>query len=398
MNARVEVGIFDTTCRDGAQALPEKHQFPAGSKVEIANAIAELGVRVIEAGFPRTEGDAEEVDAVARSVGNRQYETQTWRNGHLIETTTKTPIVAGLCRAVPEDILTTWLSVNGAIYPRIHTFIPTNAKHIEAKLRGKSQEQVLEMARLAVAYSRDLTIGFTGASVEFSAEATSTTDMCYLERVVKTMINEGADIINLPDTVGERDPFWMRRFYGKAIKWIMDTNPEVVISAHNHNDGDMATANSLALVMAAMDYAILNDQIVKTQVETTVCGIGERVGNTDVFPVVAGLFKFCSDGDVPVVWQFNPGQSVRVANTVMNFAGLTVDRQNPIVGADSNVHRAGIHSDGVIEGGYRLYTPHDPTFWGHKLSARHEDGKYQGKNGRRIINLGEKTRTASTKK
>lgn len=380
----VAVEIFDTTLRDGAQSLPAANQFPDGSKVDIANTIAGFGVGVIEAGFPRTPGDAEEVAEVAKTVGQSTYQVQAWRSGTEVGIVPVTPVIAGLSRTTAEDIDATWGAVSGAIRPRIHTFVSTDPEHMAKKFPGKSPEQVLEMARQAVRYARELTNSRPDASIEFSAEAATTTDMDYLERVVKSTIEEGADVINVPDTVGQRNPFWMRGFYERVIGWTVDTNPDVVVSAHNHNDLDAAAANTWALVDAAAEVAAQRSTQVGVQLETTVCGLGERAGNTDVFPTIAQLFKFAAEQPADVVWTNNPGQAVSVASEVMGHADLAVDRQSPIVGSDVNVHRSGIHSNAVIKGGHGLYTPYNPQFWGHTESARHEDGKYQGRRGREV--------------
>ncbi|MCA9348198.1 hypothetical protein KC867_02210 [Candidatus Saccharibacteria bacterium] len=379
----VEIEIFDTTLRDGAQALPYANQFPDGSKADIAHNIAQLGAGVIEAGFPATLGDREEVRSVANTVGQTYYDVQVWgvQNEYSVA---RTPVIAGLSRTTPSDIEATWEAVSNAVRPRIHTFVSTDPEHMRAKFPGKTPEDVLQMGREAVRLARSLSQCHYGASIEFSAEAASTTEPDYLERVIKTAIEQGADVINVPDTVGQRSPFWMKDFYGRVIDWVMQENPAVTISAHNHNDLDQATANTIGLVMAAADYSASNDVRVKVQLETAIGGLGERAGNADVFPVVANLFKSMSDMSVPVRFEFNPSQAVRVARTVMDFAGLEVHRQSPIVGRDTNVHRSGIHSDGVIKGGHAIYTPHDPTFWGHESDAVHEDGKYQGKAGKRV--------------
>ena len=381
----VTVTIFDTSLRDGAQSLPEANQFPPGSKVEVAEHLGALGIGVIEAGFPRTRGDAEEVREIARIVGNQEYRVHTWQDGVQINEVAVTPVIAGLSRTTREDVDVAWNSVHAAKYPRIHTFVSTDAEHISAKFENKTPEEVLEMGIHAVRHAKELTMEHPGATVEFSAEAASTTDTEYLERVVKAAVDEGADVINLPDTVGQRNPFWMIQFYDRILGWVMSANQDVTVSAHNHNDLDMATTNSLSLVMSAANYARTNGVSVNTQIETTICGLGERAGNTDVFPLVAGLFKFSDEFSAPVEWQFNPTRSLLVARSVLAYAGLEVHRQNPIVGNDILVHRSGIHSDGVIKGGSGIYSPFDPRFWGHEVDARHEEGKYQGAKGRDYI-------------
>lgn len=383
-NPNVEVVIFDTTLRDGDQSLPEN--FPPGTKPEIADAIANLGVGVIEAGFAATPSDAEEVKEVAKTVGQRLYQVSRWQNGVQQRTEEVFPVIAGISRAIPEDIDKTWEAIHTAERPRIHTFVSTDKEHIRFKFPNMSQNEVQEMGRRAVEYAKEISAEHSGASVEFSAEAASTTDTVFLEDVVRQAVAAGADVVNVPDTVGQRDPMTMYWFYGQVIKWVMEENPSVVISAHNHNDLGQAVANTGTLVQAARAYATEFKTPVNIQLETTVCGLGERAGNADVFPVVANLFKSTEEARIsPLSWYFNPVRSVATAQKVMEVAGLEVHRQSPIVGSDILVHRSGIHSDGVIKGGHRLYTPYDPTFWGHEVDAVHEDGKYQGTRGRGAI-------------
>lgn len=384
-NSKVTIEMFDTTLRDGAQSLPIQHQFPEGSKAAIAAKIATLGIGVIEAGFPRTPGDGEEVSRVAKTVGNNHFETTVWQDGEQISTVSRAPVIAGLCRTTREDIEAGWEAVKPAMSPRIHTFISTDPEHMAAKFPGKSPDAVLAMGVDAVKYARRVINGRRNGTVEFSAEAATTTDTAYLERVVKSVIDHGADVVNLPDTVGQRDPFWMYNFYTQALHWISDTNKNVVLSAHNHNDIDMSTANSIALVQAAANHASQIGSSVNVQVESTICGLGERAGNADIFPFAAGLFQFAKDMPVPIVWEFNPVNSYRVAREVMSFGQMDVHRQNPIVGDDINTHRSGIHADGVIKGGPGIYTPQDAQFWGHSESARFEEGKYQGKAGNAAV-------------
>lgn len=383
----VIVEIFDTTMRDGAQALPSDNQFENGLKPKIGDEIAKLGAGIIEAGFPATKGDAEEVSNVARTVGNTEYAVNSWFSTSLESPIKKLrpPVIAGLSRTVMSDIEATWEAIEPANRPRIHTFVSTDTEHMAAKFPGKSPDEVLEMGRTAIAFARDISQHNPNSTVEFSAEAASTTHMSYLEKVVKTAIDTGADVVNLPDTVGQRSPFWMHKFYSKVIEWVMETNPSVIVSSHNHNDLGLAVANSFSLVQAAADYAQNHNANVRTQIESTICGLGERAGNADIFPIMAQLFKFTPEMPVAVKWEFNPALAVSSAVAVLRHGNMSVQRQNPVVGSDINRHRSGIHSDGIIKGGYQIYTPHDPTFWGHTSSAIHEEGKYQGANGRRHV-------------
>ncbi|MGZ6005272.1 MAG: LeuA family protein, partial [Candidatus Saccharimonadales bacterium] len=361
-----------------------ENQFPVGSKPEIADMIANLGVSVIEAGFPRTEGDREQVEEVARTIGNKTYRVDSWVDGKQIGIPLTRPVIAGLCRTTPEDVEVTWDAVQHAKRPRIHTFISTDPEHMASKFPGKTPDEVLAMGVNAVEQAKALTLEHPSARVEFSAEAASTTEPKYLERVVKSAVYAGADVINVPDTVGERDPFWMYNFYRGVIRWVKDSNPEVTISAHNHNDLGNAAPNSLALVRAAVDHSTTTGESVDVQIESTITGLGERAGNADLFTVIGNLFKAGDDGafEAPVGWKFNPRFSVITARQVLSFAGLEVNRQHPIVGSDVVTHRSGIHSDGVLKGGFRIYTPTDMTFYGHDVNARHEEGMYQGAKGR----------------
>lgn len=384
-SGKVTIEMFDTTLRDGAQSLPETNQFPPGTKPNIAAKIAALGIGIIEAGFPRTPGDGIEVNDVAKTVGNTHFETAVWQDGAQIGTVSRAPVIAGLCRTTREDIEAGWEAVKPAMNPRIHTFVSTDPEHMAAKFPGKSPDAVLAMGIDTVKYARRVMIGRRDGSVEFSAEAATTTDTEYLERVVKSVIDHGADVVNLPGTVDRRSAMWMYRFYSQALQWVADTNEDVVLSAHNHHDLGLSTASSLMLVEAASEHVERTDQDVKIQIETTICGLGERAGNTDVFPIVAGLFQFSKEMPVPIVWEFNPGRSYQIAREVMAYGGMEVHRQNPIVGDDINTHRSGIHTDGVLKGGYSIYTPQDPRFWGHPIDARHEEGRYQGRSGREFI-------------
>lgn len=379
--AVIHVDMFDTTLRDGAQSLPNNHQFPIGRKAELADSLATLGVNIIEAGFPATTDDFSDVAETAQLIGNRSYSVRNWLDSEEGEVTQFTPIIAGLTPSSPVAIETTWQALHSAKRPRIHTFISTDELHMAKKFPSMTREQVLKLGLDGILHAQELSAEHPGAQVEFSAEAASTTDMRFLERVVRSAVNLGVDVCNVPDTVGERDPHWMYGFYRRVIRWAKEENPEVVISAHNHNDLGNATSNTYSLVKAAVAEYRRTGIATHLQIETTICGLGERAGNTDVFPLVANLHKFAEKERAPLSWQFNPQHAVVTAEYVMNMAGLDVPRQSPIVGRDTNRHRSGIHSDGVLKGGHRVYTPYDPQFWGHRESAIHETGRYQGRKG-----------------
>ncbi|HSX44236.1 MAG TPA: hypothetical protein VLE69_02985 [Candidatus Saccharimonadales bacterium] len=386
--AVVNIEFFDTTLRDGAQALPEDNQFPGDSKMAVAELLASLGVGVIESGFPKTPSDGAEVFSVAKTVGNMPVEVAKWSDGQQSGTVLRPPVIAGLSRTTMDDIDATWEAVQDAARPRIHTFISTDSEHMQRKFVGKSPEQVFEMGRHAIRYSLDISSAHEDASVEFSAEAASTTEPDFLERVVKMAVDEGVDVINVPDTVGQRTPSWMTDFYDDIIRWVHEINPSVVVSAHNHNDMGLAVANSYSLVEAAVMLAVREQKEVNIQIESTVCGLGERAGNADIFPIVALLDKHTDDMPASVRWEFNRVLSKPLAEAIMDWAKLDVHAKNPIVGTLINQHFAGIHSDGILKGGedgYKIYTPFDPRSYGHSESAIHQDGKYQGRAGRAAI-------------
>jgi 2-isopropylmalate synthase len=271
----VEVQYFDTTLRDGAQSLPKENQFKTGDKPEIAHHIASLGASVIEAGFPATPGDQKEVEQVAKTVGRQKFIVDEWQDGARIGQSYQEPIIAGLARAVPGDLEATWAAVHKAASPRIHTFISTDNEHMQAKFPGKSPKEVRRIGVAAVKTARELMADTPNGTVEFSAEAASTTNQKYLETIVKSTIEAGADVFNAPDTVGQCNPKQMRRLYKQVLTWAIATNPDVIVSAHTHNDLGMATANSLALVEAAAWVARKYDQKVRVQIEATIAGLGE---------------------------------------------------------------------------------------------------------------------------
>lgn len=406
-NPEVNVRGFDTTPRDGAQSLPPGHTFPFNRKVEVVDAIATLGMGVIETGFPATppkEGhigptEAEQVRAVAETVGRTPYEVVEWRDGVMVASRERAPIIAALCRADYDDIEKTWAAIEPSDRPMIHTFVSTEDHHREVKFPGVSREDLIEMARKAAAFAKSISSGHTGAMAEVSAEAAFHTDAEYLERFTKTIANEGVDVINFPDTLGlGRVLQSVRRFY-HYIDWAMNVNPDIIISSHPHNDKGKAVANTEALVEAATLWAAHHGQTVNIQAETTVCGVGERAGNADVFPFMASMFDDPSADKIPAIdgifhqdvydevswrWQFNPWNSVSVARKVLGFAGLAPHRQSPVVGDDIATHRSGIHSSAVVKGGeagHELYTGIVPTQWGHAKNAIHEEGPYQGRAG-----------------
>ncbi len=315
--------IFDTTLRDGEQS-------PGASmnmieKMEIAQALADLGVDVIEAGFPiASPGDFEAVREIARTV--------------------RGSTICGLARCREADIDRAWEAVKQAESPRIHVFLATSAIHREHKLK-MSKEQIVERAvegvRRAAGYCPD---------VEFSPEDAARTEVDFLCQVVEAAIDAGATTVNIPDTVGYATP----RHMAGVIATLRQRVPNVdkaVISVHCHNDLGLAVANSLASVEAGAG-----------QVECTINGIGERAGNCSLEEIVMAL-RTRHDyfgADTRVVTQ----RLVPTSRLVAGITGIQVQRNKAVVGQNAFAHEAGIHQDGILKERttYEIMRPEDVGF------------------------------------
>jgi 2-isopropylmalate synthase len=309
------VRIFDTTLRDGEQSPGAS--LTSAEKLEVARALAKMRVDVIEAGFPAASpDDLEAVRRIALEVGNPTD-------------TSFTPIICGLARATKNDIDLAWQAVQGAVHPRIHTFIATSEIHMKYKLKMERKE-VIKRVKEMVAYAHSLC-----ADVEFSPEDAGRSDPEFLYVVLEEAIKAGASTLNIPDTVGYTIP----EEFSRLIAGIMKNTRGIekcVISTHCHNDLGLATANSLAGVMAGA-----------RQVEVAMNGIGERAGNTSLEEVVMALntrrpiFNLSTGIDTT--------QIMRVSKMVSNFTGSVVQPNKAIVGANAFAHEAGIHQDGMLK-------------------------------------------------
>ncbi len=309
------VKIFDTTLRDGEQSPGAT--MTASEKLEVARALARMGVDVIEAGFPAASpDDLEAVRRIAVEIGNP-------KNGEEV------PAICGLARAVKGDIDKCWEAVKPAAHPRIHTFLATSDIHLEYKLK-MSRDEVVDKVQEMVSYAHSLC-----EDIEFSPEDAGRSDPKFLYRVLETAIKAGATTLNIPDTVGYTIP----DEFGKLIAGIIENTPGIencVVSVHCHNDLGLATANSLAGIRAGA-----------RQVEVAINGIGERAGNTALEEVVMTLYA--RKQILGLDTKIDTTQLARVSKLVSNYTGISVQPNKAIVGANAFAHEAGIHQDGVLK-------------------------------------------------
>lgn len=329
--------IFDTTLRDGEQAL--KASLTVKEKLQIALALERLGVDVMEVGFPvSSAGDFESVKTIAQNIKNSR--------------------VCALSRAVDKDIDVAAEALKVAEAFRIHTFIATSALHVEAKLK-RSFDDVVEMAIHAVKRAR----GYTD-DVEFSCEDAGRTGIDNICRIVEAAIKAGATTVNIPDTVG----YCLPTQYGSIIADVMNRVPNIdkaVISVHCHNDLGMATANSLT--------AVLNGA---RQIECTINGIGERAGNTALEEVVMAI-KTRQDMFNGLDTRINTQEIHRVSQMVSQLCNMPIQPNKAIVGANAFAHSSGIHQDGMVKNKntYEIMSPETIGLKKEKLNLTARSGR-----------------------
>lgn len=302
-----QIKIFDTTLRDGEQVPGCKLNHR--QKLIVAKQLEQLGVDVLEAGFPvSSPGDFKAVEMISREL--------------------KHTSICALSRSVENDIKVAAEALKYANYPRIHTGIGTSPDHIKYKFNS-TPEKIIERARAAVRYAKTFV-----EDVEFYAEDAGRTENEYLAKVIQAVVDEGATVLNIPDTTG----YCMPEEYGAKIKYLVENVRGIEkcdISAHCHNDLGMATANSIAAVIGGA-----------TQVECTVNGIGERAGNTALEEVVMILnhrFKGIYQTNIKTP-MLNP-----ISRLVSDSMSMPVQANKAIVGENAFAHSSGIHQDGVIK-------------------------------------------------
>jgi 2-isopropylmalate synthase len=317
-DASDRVVIFDTTLRDGEQSPGCSMNLE--EKLKIARVLDDMGVDVIEAGFPiASNGDFEAVHEVARVV--------------------RRAVVAGLARATPRDIERAAEALKPARRPRIHTFISTSALHMKYKLQ-MAPEAVLQAVTDSVTLARRFT-----DDVEWSPEDGSRTDPDFLCRTVEAAIRAGATTINIPDTVGYATP----EDYAAIFRMVLERVPgadEVVLSAHTHNDLGLAVANALAAVQAGA-----------RQVECTINGIGERAGNAAMEELVMAMRT--RPDKFPYANGIVTEHITKASRLLSSITGFQVQPNKAIVGANAFAHESGIHQDGMLKhaGTYEIMTP-----------------------------------------
>ena len=330
-----KVYIFDTTLRDGEQVPGCK--LNTSEKIQLALALEELGVDIIEAGFPiSSPGDFDSVSQIASVIKNAT--------------------VCGLSRAVEKDIITAAQALRHAVRPRIHTGIGTSDYHIKTKFNS-TREEILQRSVQCVKWARNFT-----DNVEFYAEDAGRTDNDYLATVIEAVIKAGATTVNIPDTTGYCLPYQ----YAEKIAWLVNNVPNIdkaVISCHCHNDLGLATANSISGVLSGA-----------RQIECTINGLGERAGNTSLEEVVMIIKQHHNLGyhtDIKTQ-QLNP-----ISKLVSDTMRMPVQPNKAIVGSNAFAHSSGIHQDGFLKNAinYEIINPEEVGADGSKIVLTARSGR-----------------------
>jgi len=329
------IKFFDTTLRDGEQSPGCSMNLK--EKIKMAKRLELLNVDVIEAGFAiASEGDFEAVKMVAETV--------------------KKPVVASLARALKPDIDRAYEAVKNAQHPRIHTFLATSEIHRKYKLK-MSKEEVIEQTKTMVKYAKSKC-----EDIEFSAEDATRTEKEFLVEVFNTAIESGANVINIPDTVGYTTP---DEFYS-LVSYVKERIPKnIEISVHCHNDLGLAVANSVAAIKGGA-----------TQVECTINGIGERAGNAALEELVMILDTRKDYFDFKT--NINTKQIMKASKDLIAITGVDVQPNKAIVGDNAFAHEAGIHQHGVInnKSTYEIMSPEQIGLEENKMVLGKHSGKH----------------------
>ncbi|MBW1889430.1 MAG: 2-isopropylmalate synthase [Deltaproteobacteria bacterium] len=331
------IKIFDTTLRDGEQSPGASMN--TAEKLRLATQLESLGVDTLEAGFPAaSDGDFEAVSEIAKKLKRTE--------------------VAALSRTSVGDIDRAWGAIQHAARPKIHTFIATSDIHLEYKLK-MSRDAVVQEAINAVSYAKTLT-----NEVEFSAEDGSRSDRDFLCKIFEAVIEAGATVVNLPDTVGYAIP----TEFSEMVKYIKTHTPNIdraTLSVHCHNDLGLATANTLAAIDAGA-----------RQAEVTINGIGERAGNTSLEEVVMATHTrpnwFSLDTRIKTEMIYPTSRLVSM------ITGIIVQPNKAIVGANAFAHEAGIHQDGMLKNPmtYEIMSPETIGLSKNKLVLGKHSGRH----------------------
>ncbi len=340
--------IFDTTLRDGEQAPGAS--LTSAEKVKVARQLEQLGVDVLEAGFPvASPGDFSAVKTIAQTI--------------------KRVSVCALARCVKKDIEEAHAAVRKAKKPRLHIFLATSKIHLTYKFK-KPESEILEIAKAHAVFARNLC-----DDVEFSPEDATRTSRDFLFRIIETVIGEGVRTINIPDTVGYSYPQEMEQLIRDIRNNVPNIN-QAVISVHCHNDLGLATANSLSGILSGA-----------RQVHCTVNGIGERSGNASLEEIVMALHTR-TDVFPGISTAIHTQEILKTSKLVSNLTGFVVPPNKAIVGANAFRHESGIHQDAILKE-RTTYEIMDPSTIG-CVETRLVLGKHSGRHafGKRLTELG----------
>lgn len=332
-----KVFILDTTLRDGEQSPGAS--LTTSEKIEIARQLEMLNVDIIEAGFPASSpGDLEAVKEIARITRGR--------------------IVTALARAVRSDIDAVWEAIRGAEHPRIHIVLGSSDIHIKHKF-SRNRDEILQMGVEAVRYAKSLC-----PDIQYSTEDASRSNRSYLFRVIEAVIEAGATVVNVPDSVGWAVPAQWGRLISDIRRNVKNID-QAILSVHCHNDLGLAVANSLASVKAGAQ-----------QVECTINGIGERAGNSSLEELAMALKVRKSY--YGAITNIRSTELTRTSQAVSRLTGLAVARNKPIVGANAFAHSSGIHQDGVLKNrsNYEIISPEEVGALGTQIVLTARSGRH----------------------